>query len=556
MGLFRQLNLGAVTSALDDSKFIPLDLLDKLITLETITQSLRAGSKLVAYFWSDNLPRQIHQHARKVFTVLVLLGKEPTIQDLFADGLTDQDLPLFRKGDTDILLSKRTGREFTSFQSWEPARVQDFIDKQWLVQAPVMDEVGLEFKLEKVCPLPFLPGNEGKVRGGNTGVFVHQVRFHSAHCSEAFAAAAKGLVAVKEVQSERTSTKERDNLTLMKQFPHEHLIKPLAIIERDSIDEKESVSYFIFPWAHGGDLRQFWKRYNNDSQTALSPHLLLWALRQMLGISDGMKQMHVNGIRHGDIKPQNILHFIDPGDPDNPDPSKLGTLVLADVGVSKHHKDATNVRHWATKTNEVTISYEAPEAEYDQLHKKPRSRRYDMWSLGCMYLEFSVWLLYGFQAVEVFRSRRTSSKDDPTTAPGNFFTQRSPNSVTIHSKVTRALRHLRKDPRCGPETALGDLTKLIADRLLRIDPMDRAEAPELQQAVQAIFDRAEKDPEYLGQQLPSPPEIPPFFLRSTKNTSSTGQSRASFSSDRTDLSSRSSLMSHLSLKEENEDAVD
>lgn len=336
----------------------------------------------------------------------------------------------------------------------------------------------------------------------------------------------------------------------LSKLSHNNLIKPLCTIERGSL------FYVVFPWANGGDLRQFWERQDNAPN---NPELIMWSLEQALGLADAIKALHGNNIRHGDIKPQNVLHFFDEADTRS---KRLGKLVLADVGISRQHTLATNVRHWATQTKASTISYEAPEAEYDRQNGIPRSRKYDQWSLGCMFLEFTVWLLYGFQAVEVFRLRRTSSRD-PTTAPGNFFTQRSYGSPSIHSRVSTAILHLRDDPRCGKNTALGELVTLVEDRLLQVSPYHRATADELHQILQSIVERARKDPEFLCKQTGSIPVVPKFFARRRRSSASssssvwssgdTRQSRGSFSS--TASSGRSSNSSVFMQPNSKEDAV-
>lgn len=183
--LFKPLRGGTVTSALEDSAFIPYDVLDAIITILSITASLGLQNRLVAQYWSDQLPRRIHQEAKRLFTILVLIEKDAAIQELFSNGLTDKDLPLARKGNTDVLVSVVTQKEFACFESWSPARVDAFLEKQWHVQAPVIERVGQNLVLDSSCPLPFIEKGE-KIGGGN-GVWVHQARIHPAHRSDAFA---------------------------------------------------------------------------------------------------------------------------------------------------------------------------------------------------------------------------------------------------------------------------------------------------------------------------------------------------------------------------------
>ncbi|KAM0552704.1 hypothetical protein ACHAPJ_007801 [Fusarium lateritium] len=274
----------------------------------------------------------------------------------------------------------------------------------------------------------------------------------------------------------------------------------------------------MFPWADGGDLRDFWK--HNDLRPR-TPALILWSLRQMLGIVSAIRALHGKNIRHGDIKPQNILHFLESEEVNN---DGEGILVIADVGVSKFHREITSMRNAPTNSKEVTVSYEAPEAQSDQREGKPRPRRYDMWSLGCMFLEFTVWLVHNFNAVRSFRRRRLS-RDEPTTAPGNFFTRNSESSVQIHSAVTEAITHLRNNSLCKSNSALGDLIRLIEENLLQTEVLERAEAPELFDRLEKIVRAAEDIEGYIGHQADLSPTIPEFFNRSgSRHNSASGAS--------------------------------
>jgi serine/threonine protein kinase len=237
----------------------------------------------------------------------------------------------------------------------------------------------------------------------------------------------------------------------------------------------------------------------------------------MLGLADGLKALHAENIRHGDLKPQNILHFKKNDDDTNRSEGE-GTLVIADVGASKFHRDVTNMRNVATNTTSTTASYEAPEAESDRREGVPRRRRYDMWSLGCMFLEFTIWLVYSYNAVRRFRGRRTS-KEDLKMAGWTFFTHNIQGALEIHSGVFEAIRILREDERCKGGTALEDLVLLIEKDLLQIDVQQRAEAPELYEKLERIVRAAERTPTYLFNEIESPPATPGFF-RSRKDSNS------------------------------------
>ncbi|KAJ4086650.1 hypothetical protein NW761_008270 [Fusarium oxysporum] len=292
-------------------------------------------------------------------------------------------------------------------------------------------------------------------------------------------------VALKEVNNDEAFEKEKTNLELIQSLKHEHLIKLIATCQ------KGSICYFIFPWADGGDLRDFWKA--NDT-IPRSQELVVWCLRQILGIVSAINALHGKNTRHGDIKPQNILHFLKAHDDAVMD--SRGRLILADVGDSKIHREITSMRQDPTNCQQSTVTYEAPEAQSDQREGKPRGRRYDMWSLGCMFLEFTVWLVFDYSTVRSFRkSRRT--RDDPKDAFGSFFVQTSDNLIQIHSAVIEAIGHLRGHPLCSGDTALADLIQLIQDHLLQVDVQARTEAPELLKRLESIIHRAEQDGNYL-----------------------------------------------------------
>lgn len=340
--------------------------------------------------------------------------------------------------------------------------------------------------------------------------------------------------------------REWDNLKKIEELGHPHLIKFLASCQ------KGSFRCFIFPWAEGGDLWKFWKDNDQSPRTSDS---VLWMLEQVLGLIDAIRVIHKKNIRHGDIKPRNILHFTGPVE----EVGERGRLVLADVGVSKFHGEhSTGLRSAPTDTVEVTIPYEAPEAEYDWRKKLPRSRRYDIWSVGCMLLEFIVWLLYGFGAVETFRSRRFAiSKDDPITPPGSFFQKNSKGLFKINPIVSKAMEILRTDPRCKQGTALEELLNLIEHRLLQIDPKKRAEAPELHSTLQNIANRARECPKCLWQEVDASPEIPKFFVRSARRGARkySDSSEASSGSVGSVSSESSGLSSGLSPRGTNESLV-
>jgi serine/threonine protein kinase len=163
---------------------------------------------------------------------------------------------------------------------------------------------------------------------------------------------------------DRYFREEMANLKQTHMIMNEHLSKPLASCEQ--------ARCIFFPWAGSGDLADFWEA-NGPLELKRTADVFIWALRQITGITHALELIHEEKIRHGDLKPSNILHFTD-------DNTKLGTLKIADFGVSRKHERATGFRTMPTITKASTFTYEAPEAHEPYSKLLIRSRKYDCWS--------------------------------------------------------------------------------------------------------------------------------------------------------------------------------
>ncbi len=78
-----------------------------------------------------------------------------------------------------------------------------------------------------------------------------------------------------------------------------------------------------------------------------------------------------------------------------------------------------------------------------------------MWSMGCVILEFLVWLLYGYDELTRFHDKiRGSMRSRP------FFVIEEENGkpvAKVCSIVTNYMDYTSKDPECAEGTGLGDL---------------------------------------------------------------------------------------------------
>jgi serine/threonine protein kinase len=173
--------------------------------------------------------------------------------------------------------------------------------------------------------------------------------------------------------------------------------------------------------------------------------------------SDGATEISAEGDnlswRHGDLKPENILRFYKPGE-------LVGTLRISDVGLAKRHSVATSFRDCASATKFATVAYEPPEAVIRL--DAPTSRLYDIWSFGCIMLEFVVWLLYGGEGLETFWKLPVEDNGTLFWSPGDV----EPRAV-VNRHVTQIMDKIlatyaaRQSP-----SAVSDLLLLVKERVL------------------------------------------------------------------------------------------
>jgi serine/threonine protein kinase len=512
-------------------KFLPMSALDDFITRDNVEAVLSSIGRLNGR--GRETLDTVMQKCRKVFAILTVIGRLSTIQELINEGISDEHLPL-SKGEgsqSKILYSAISETGFRTFSLQEKGTIfaDDFRLKQWWFMAPILDPESKIWlgqpsivepggKVDSDCPLPFL---EEKSIRSTPGTVVYEIKLHRAHL-RGFSVSDSAhtgilpalilktveegkhpIVAVKQFHKREPFDAEKANLEKTGKLKNPHLISHLAVYQRDR-------SFcIIFPWADGGDLRNFWEEQNAVERTA---ELTLWSLEQMLGLASALAVLHkING-RHGDLKPDNILHFSSPK-------NKKGLLLIGDFGISKFHLEGTDIRGaLITHSKATTPAYQAPEAGLPQI--KARSRKYDTWSLGCIYLEFVIWLLYGVDAINAFRRAR---KDAPHQAFYDLINDRT--TAVVHPIVSRAINDLKlantnevknhdgiETDDHTTQTAIGALVDLIEKDLLLAAWENRSSAKEVEKKLAKIVDDAHKRPAFLFRR-DSAAETPELFRR-------------------------------------------
>lgn len=238
--------------------------------------------------------------------------------------------------------------------------------------------------------------------------------------------------AVKQIlSSNKKQDFEREVATLRRMSKHQnrHLTQLLATYQH------RQEYYLVFPWADG-DLYNYWKSINPNPVETQRSQGLLWLAGQCEGLAEGLSYIHrhltYSGTsllyhsatltrepwaekfqpkvrsnelqlvgRHGDIKPQNILWFKD---------SEWGTLKITDFGITEFSRqDAVDRQKRGPIAS--TRTYAPPETYLD-LEVGHLSPLYDIWSLGCVYLEFLAWWFGGWNMVSEFAEARLPPRPD------------------------------------------------------------------------------------------------------------------------------------------------
>lgn len=252
-----------------------------------------------------------------------------------------------------------------------------------------------------------------------------------------------------------------------------HLISLLASYEQHGL------YHLIFPWAQS-DLHGFWREQKPGGLRRDRHNVLNWMAAQCHGIADGLSQIHYHRTfsgksllradsipklahnkpqspsatevstifhslfgRHGDIKPENILWF---PELQTSTPNEFGTLKIADFGIVEFSTQrAPQGRRRGSIAN--SPSYRAPETDlpYDDGMIRVSSS-YDIWALGCVFLEFVTWWFGGWKLVEGFRLKRClldpvwygpAAREEEVYFSDTFFTIIKGHSAEVKESVSK-----------------------------------------------------------------------------------------------------------------------
>ncbi|KAF4988794.1 hypothetical protein FDECE_14918 [Fusarium decemcellulare] len=454
--------------------FLPQDALQSLVQEERVKSTLRkwfpgSNSTKGAYMSAtpdlrtsvETLTEYVMKGGGKVFLTLSYIQAGHRIESLRAAGFKDEDLPIgvtledraFRLL-PDGSLDQTQTNELPCFTAWDnDKQLEDFAQDQWIFLAPVFTESQFDYEFESSRRLPFISSRNPEPSMGRFGA-IRKARLHVEHqrlddVYKRFRGKDRHIeIALKELIQDayivtdvnKFYPREMKTLKTMRDLKHPHLIRAIAAFKRGTD------RCFVFPWADEGNINDFWQ---NHSQSILHPGIMFWAIGQMKGISEGIQKLHETNTRHGDIKPGNILCF-----GSNDDDSGQRTLVIADVGLAKVHEDYTRYRFFGTSTRYGTLMYDPPEtASYQD--GVVVSRLYDIWGLGCVFLEFAIWLVQGWDGLQRFRQSLKEVENN-----SRFWLPTGKRNPAVENWINNEFQSSTMHP------ALQDLVDLISQKLL------------------------------------------------------------------------------------------
>lgn len=262
--------------------------------------------------------------------------------------------------------------------------------------------------------------------------------------------------------------------------------------------------YLLFPWADGDSLYDLWRKHDlhhESTERCASWYSVRWMIDQCYYIADALATVHGYESREGghsseaqlhlDIKPENVVCFR------KSDDGKVSfDLKLTDFGLSKSLNRDSSTR--PTQKAE-TKTYRPPERDFERYTV---DESFDIWCLGCLFLDFITWAIEGWSGVESFSKRRLQETDEidvdlefPPVLEDTFFKKRVqrgtwwwprrvPRTIVADLKpsVISQFQDLRAHARCTED--LERFLSLVQSRMLLIDDSARATSNEVRDVLQ------------------------------------------------------------------------
>ncbi|CAM1509805.1 Fc.00g001400.m01.CDS01 [Cosmosporella sp. VM-42] len=475
-------------SAFNDSYYLSLDRLREILAPHVVWQLLRQefDASTAARFEvevlgnrsSDPKANLSRPRRRRIFAILILVGTVKRLKEFIDSGIDDTNLPFIfepKKGprsQTELCYCTHDRfRPYRFFARWPSKTAQDFSHYQQAIHVPFFkfpgDEISF-YDLHHESTLPF--------------------RYYEAHESGGYGSVRKaGIHHAHHDYNGNTEQKEPQDFAVKRlHVPNaDDYLKEVHVFDKLGIEKGDSLSnhliplqltfkhgrdfFLMFPWADG-NLKQFWERRKADPRDQAT---IRWFFNQSWGIARGLRKIHhlstepkeafdVSNAskmvlspapgdrewgRHGDIKPENILWFKDYD-------GRQDHLVISDFGLTQFNSANSRSKVLQDQIQGFSGTYRPPDLHLDD----QISQRYDVWSLGCVLLEFISWFLLGYQkGIDDFAAERTKDKaENPNSSEDKFFYLyegtgdfKGRNGAKVKDSVIMWIRKLHNTEHCA-----------------------------------------------------------------------------------------------------------
>ncbi|KAL2824962.1 kinase-like domain-containing protein [Aspergillus pseudoustus] len=476
-------NLRIRSSVESSHMFISEPALQRLVG-DTVHDLLRdlLGDVEVEAASVDRYAQIISQEAFKLVAVFVDVKKEDRIIGLLDEGLRDSDLPfakVSRFDESTLALTTKHGVPINSLKSWDSKSLENLQIKQYRVLSPVFRRHE-HYELGEHEILPFVHHDTEsdswpKVAGGFGEVY--PVRIHRDHHDFG-----QGDLPVAVKRMFRAGSFKHEQKAYLDLGPSAHSY----IIDLLFTYQYRKKFHLVFRWATG-TLKDYWEINANP---VINPPFFTWNIQQMTGLASGLGYIHEfkdpkTGAprfgRHGDIKAQNILRF--------PFPCSPGFLKIADLGLARVHSEDSRYN-----SDPKNVRCSPTYSPADMKRGRPVSRKFDIWSLGCMYLDWITYLLLGYKAIKEFSDLRLdgSTSEFAEVREDTFYTA---NGEIVNPHVFVWVNKLKRQRHCSQ--MLHDILDLIMKKMILIPPEMRSSSQDVTRALEQILARAQQDENYL-----------------------------------------------------------
>ncbi|KAI1085196.1 hypothetical protein F5B20DRAFT_575666 [Whalleya microplaca] len=533
-----ELDYAKVASALDSTKgYVPRNKLPRIITPERV-RIIVSGPWFREFSDKDRLTEEIcfgPSPRRKLLAVLIAMGCLEDLPEIMDDGMDDRCLPLHISGPPGYRLycryhgvhhriingvSRRPAYR-QQFTSWSYSLVALYVKFNTKIHPHYLLDLGDVFPMQssektkkhETSQMNYIP------YGGYSEVYKIKIDRSHYDFGGRKISHPDGFFALKRLTSHNRDNFNMEISSLLFTMDNssgkeaeKHVIQLLATFEVPAPAVQGSTYYLLFDWPEGS-LADFWRR--NQHLVGQKSHCR-WMSQQFHKISSALQCVHNERLetlksmdqsmlerelhghkidvqdlygRHGDIKPDNFLWF-------QPNQSSslndLGVLALSDFGLGRLHTQVSRSKQ-DPKSLTWTATYRAPEFD---LSDGMISRASDIFSLGCVFLEYVTWFLEGRESVlDTFPEKRFA-QDIHDFRADTFFTI-TPDTgskkqlPSLKPSVTAWINKLQRHKDCS--WYLHQLLEIIRDDMLEPDRVKRIHILQLIRKMATLRDACEMD---------------------------------------------------------------